>query len=149
MPALVRLTTMQMEAGEPTLLQALAPAAWVALQTFPSELLAGVKNRRLYWKYLHGVVSELLSLLDLAWAQLPDVLPVTLAQTAATQLQILANLPPGTERLRLSILQRLEAGLAAEAASRRGAGRMAGAPGEAGQGSEAQRQQAATGTGLG
>ena len=35
-------------------------------------------------------------------------------QTAETQLRILRNLPPGTEELRLSILQRLQVGLEAE-----------------------------------
>jgi hypothetical protein len=85
--------------------------------------LARVRNRRLYREYLHGAVAELLGLLDLAWAQRPAAVEVTLAQTPEVQLQILLNLPPGTERLRLAILQRLEHGLKEEcyaAEARRG-----------------------------
>jgi hypothetical protein len=43
-----------------------------------------VKNRRLYRKYLCGAVSELLNLLDIAWAQQPVVVDVQLYQTAET-----------------------------------------------------------------
>lgn len=133
-PAVVRLTTIQLEAGEPALLQAVAPRAWQALKSFPADVLPQVRNRRLYWKYLHGVTAELLAVLDLAWKQHPQALEVTLAQTAVVQLHILGNLPPGADKLRLSILQRLEAGLTAEVRegqARRGALRVGGGPGDA------------------
>lgn len=150
-PAVVRLATVQLEAGEPALLKAVAPRAWQALKSFPADVLPQVRNRRLYWKYLHGVTAELLAVLDLAWKQHPQALEVTLAQTAVVQLHILGNLPPGADKLRLSILQRLEAGLAAEVRdgqARRGALRVGGGPGDANQGGEGSRQQPNVGQGL-
>lgn len=140
LPAVTGLAAAQAEAGEPALLLALAPRAWSALQDFPGELLSRVRNRRLYRQYLNGVVAELLALLDLAWAQHPAAIDTTLAQTAEVQLQILLNLPPGAERLRLSILQRLEGGLAAEV--RRGASRIGAGPPEGNQTADGNRQQA-------
>lgn len=140
LPAVTGLAAAQAEAGETALLRALAPRAWIALQSFPGELLSRVRNRRLYRQYLNGAVAELLALLDLAWAQHPAAVDTTLAQTAEVQLQILLNLPPGAERLRLSILQRLEGGLAAEV--RRGAARIGAGPPEGNQATDGSRQQA-------
>ena len=137
LPAVTVLAAAQAEAGEPGLLRALAPRAWSALQDFPGELLSRVRNRRLYRQYLNGAVTELLALLDLAWAQHPAAIETTLAQTAEVQLQILLNLPPGAERLRLSILQRLEGGLAAEV--RRGASRIGAGPPEGNQAPDGNR----------
>ena len=117
---MTRLAAAQNEAGDVALLRALAPRAWTALQNFPDDALLQVRNRRLYRKYLLGAVSELLGLLDLAWNRQPTIFDIKLCQTAEVQLRILHNLPPGTEQLRLSILQRLEGGLAAEV--RRGGG---------------------------
>ena len=147
LPQVVKIATLRLEAGEPALVRRLAPRAWDALRRFPEDTLAGVKNRRLYNMYLTGIVAESLALMDLAWAQHPPLWDVTLAETAEVQLAILGSLPPGTEKLRLSILLRLEKGLGEEAkappdARGRGAGRLGGGPGEGVQGSEAARQGA-------
>jgi len=130
LPAVAQLAAAWSAAGDLVLVRELAPRAWNALKDFPADILAKVRNRRLYREYLNGAVSELLGLLDLAWAQRPAAVEVTLAQTAEVQLQILLNLPPGTERLRLAILQRLEHGLKEEcyAADARRGGRAAGGP---------------------
>jgi hypothetical protein len=102
-PIISRLVTLQAEAANDTsLLHAIAPAAWGALESFPEDALAKVRDRRLYRQYLEKVVAELFKLVDLAWQN--NALGVSVAQTAAVQLKILANLPPGTEDLRLSIL---------------------------------------------
>jgi hypothetical protein len=114
LPLITRITTLQQEAGESTLLEAIAPRAWHAIESLPSAMLAQVRDRRLYQQFLTGMVAELLAILDLAWASQTPPLETTLAMAAGAQLQLLANLPPGTEKLRLSILQRLEAGLGAE-----------------------------------
>lgn len=79
MPSVVKLTTLQTEAGDPTLIQRLAPVAWAALSSSPGVPLSAVKNRRLYVHVLQGIVGELLSILDLAWSQHPRALEVTLA----------------------------------------------------------------------
>ena len=102
-----------------------------------------MRNRRLYRKYLCGAVSELLNILDLAWSRAPAIFDTKLCQTAEMQLSILHNLPPGTEQLRLTILQRLEGGLAAEV--RRGGGRINPAPPDGSQGADAGRQQSQAG----
>ena len=103
-------------------------------------MLQTVRNRRLYRLYLSSVVTELFALLDLAWAQNPPTFDVPLSHTAGVHLHILMNLPPGTEKLRLSILVRLEAGLAAEAKARAGGnGRPGGAPGEGNQAADSSR----------
>ena len=129
---------------------ALAPKAWEVLRGFPEELLPKepvklselpknrVRNRKLYRKYLTGVVGELLAILDLAWSSRPPIIDITLCQTAEVQLRILLNLPPGTEDLRHSILQRLEGGLAVEA--KRGVRAGGGAP-DGGPGAEGARPQ--------
>ena len=139
LPGVTRLAAAQNEAGDVALLRALAPRAWATLQNFPDDILMLVRNRRLYRKYLCGAVSELLNILDLAWSRQPAIFDTKLCQTAEMQLSILHNLPPGTEQLRLTILQRLEGGLAAEV--RRGGGRINPAPPDGSQGADAGRQQ--------
>jgi hypothetical protein len=68
LPHVVKIATLRLEAGEPALVRRLAPRAWEALRRFPEDMLARVKNRRLYNKYLTGIVAESLALMDLAWA---------------------------------------------------------------------------------
>jgi hypothetical protein len=84
LPLINKLINVQNEAGDNYLLRSLAPIAWQALANFPEEVLNMVKNRRLYRKYLCGAVSELLNLLDIAWAQNPVAVDVQLYQTAET-----------------------------------------------------------------
>ena len=84
LPLMNRLIAAQNEAGDNSLLRKLCPIAWTALAGFPEEVLNMVRNRRLYRKYLCGAVSELLSLLDMAWAQHPPAIEVQLYQTAET-----------------------------------------------------------------
>ena len=146
LPGVTRLAAVLNEAGDVALLRALAPRAWAALQNFPDDILLHVRNRRLYRKYLCGAVLELLNILDLAWSRQPAIVDTKLCQTAETQLSILHNLPPGTEQLRLQILQRLEGGLAGEI--RRGGGRLGGAPPDGSQGADAGRQQSQAGHSL-
>lgn len=143
LPVVAQLAAAWSAAGDLMLVQELAPRAWNALKDFPADILAKVRNRRLYREYLNAAVTELLGLLDLAWAQRPAAVEVTLAQTAEVQLEILLNLPPGTERLRLVILQRLEHGLKEEcyAADARRGGRAAGGPSDGNQAADGTRQQ--------
>jgi hypothetical protein len=76
LPLVNRLISAQNEAGDNQLLRALAPIAWSVLDTFPDEVLTMVKNRRFFRKYMSGAVSELLSMLDIAWAQHPPVIEI-------------------------------------------------------------------------